>query len=168
MLAKFCYMQKSRIESTPLEHTASLESEVCVCVCVCVCVLVSQSCLTLCEAVSPAGSPSSPPGSSVYGILQARIPEWVSIPFFRGSSLPKDRIWVPCIADRQCLLCSNIIFWFSVLKPGRAWVMWFIHVLSCQSCSSVYFQLGNVFPRKDFFKKAKALGLCPQNNSPGL
>ena len=28
----------------------------------------------------------SPPGSSVHGILQARILEWVAIPFFRGSS----------------------------------------------------------------------------------
>ena len=30
----------------------------------------------------------SPPGSSVHGILQARIPEWVPIPFSRGSSSP--------------------------------------------------------------------------------
>ena len=32
----------------------------------------------------------SPPGSSVHGILQARILEWVAIPFYRGSSEPKD------------------------------------------------------------------------------
>ena len=36
--------------------------------CVCVCVLVSQSCLTLCDSMD-----CSPPGSSVHGILQARI-----------------------------------------------------------------------------------------------
>ena len=36
----------------------------------------------------------SPPGSSVYGILQARILEWVAIPFSRGSSWPRDQIWV--------------------------------------------------------------------------
>ena len=41
-----------------------------VCVCVCVCVLVTQSCLTLCDPVD-----CSPPGSSVHGILQARILE---------------------------------------------------------------------------------------------
>ena len=35
------------------------------------------------------------PGSSVHGILQARILEWVAIPFSRGSSLPRDRIQVP-------------------------------------------------------------------------
>ena len=32
----------------------------------------------------------SPPGSSVHGILQARIPEWVASPFSRGSSQPRD------------------------------------------------------------------------------
>ena len=44
-------------------------------------VLVTQSCLILCDPLD-----SSPPGSSVYGILQARIVEWVSMPFSRGSS----------------------------------------------------------------------------------
>ena len=34
----------------------------------------------------------SPPGSSVHGILQARILEWVAIHFSRGSSLPKDEL----------------------------------------------------------------------------
>ena len=32
----------------------------------------------------------SPPGSSVHGILQAKIVEWVAIPFSRGSSRPRD------------------------------------------------------------------------------
>ena len=44
-------------------------------------VTVAQSCLTLCD---PTGY--SPPGSSVHGILQARILEWVAIPSSRGSS----------------------------------------------------------------------------------
>ena len=37
-------------------------------------------------------------GSSVHGIFQARIPEWVAIPFFRGSSQPRDQSQVSCIA----------------------------------------------------------------------
>ena len=37
------------------------------------------------------------PGSSVCGILQARILEWVAIPFSRGSSQPRDWTWVSCI-----------------------------------------------------------------------
>ena len=40
----------------------------------------------------------SSPGSSVYGILQARILEWIAISFSRGSSWPRNRIWVFCIA----------------------------------------------------------------------
>ena len=48
---------------------------------VCVCVLDPQSCLTLCNPVD-----SSPPGSSVGGILQARILEWVAMPFSMGPS----------------------------------------------------------------------------------
>ena len=54
-----------------------------------------QSCLTLCNPMA-----CNPPGSSVYGILQARILEWVAIPFSRGSSRLKDRTQVSCIAGR--------------------------------------------------------------------
>ena len=43
--------------------------------------LVTQSCPTLCDPID-----CSPAGSSVHGILQARIWEWVAIPFSRGSS----------------------------------------------------------------------------------
>ena len=57
--------------------------------------LLAQSRLTLCDPMD-----CCPPGSSVYGILQARILEWVAIPFSRGSSQPRDRTWVSCIVDR--------------------------------------------------------------------
>ena len=56
--------------------------------------LVAQSCLTLCDTMD-----CSPPGSSVHGILQARIKDWVAILFSRGCSWPKDWTWVSCIAD---------------------------------------------------------------------
>ena len=52
----------------------------------CLCVSVTQSCLSLCDPID-----CSPPGSSVHGILQARILEWVAIPYSRGSSRPRDR-----------------------------------------------------------------------------
>ena len=42
----------------------------------------------------------SPPGSSVHGILQARILEWVTIPCCGGSSWPRDRMHVFCIVGR--------------------------------------------------------------------
>ena len=54
----------------------------------CVCSYI-KSCLALGD---PMGC--SPPGSSVYGIFQARIPEWVAISFSRGSSRPTDLILV--------------------------------------------------------------------------
>ena len=47
----------------------------------------------------------SPPDSSVHGISQARILEWVAISFSRGSSWPRDQTWVSCIG-RQILYCQ--------------------------------------------------------------
>ena len=52
-------------------------------------VLDNQSCPTLWDPIG-----CSLPGSSVHGILQARILEWVAIPLSRGSSQPRDRTWV--------------------------------------------------------------------------
>ena len=40
----------------------------------------------------------SPPGSSVHGISQARILEWVITSFSRGSSPPRDQTWISCLA----------------------------------------------------------------------
>ena len=42
-----------------------------------------------------------PPGSSVHGIFQAKILEWVAIPFSRGCSRLGDQTWVSCIAGRS-------------------------------------------------------------------
>ena len=47
----------------------------------CYCCLVTKSCPTLCNPMD-----YSPPGSSVHGISQARILEWVAVSFSRGSS----------------------------------------------------------------------------------
>ena len=49
----------------------------------------------------------SPPGSSVHGILQARILEWVAISFSRGSSQPRDQTQVSHIAGRHFNLCAT-------------------------------------------------------------
>ena len=63
-----------------------------------------QSCLTLCGLMD-----CSPPGSSVHGILQARILKWVAMSSSRGSSWLRDQIWVSCIArgffHRWATLC---------------------------------------------------------------
>ena len=60
---------------------------------VCVSVICSV-CLTLCNPMD-----YSLPGSSTHGILQARILEWVAIPFSRRSSWPGNQTWISCIAD---------------------------------------------------------------------
>ena len=57
--------------------------------------LVAQSCPTLCDPMD-----WSLFGSSVRGILQARILEWVAISFSRGSSLPRDRTHASDIAGK--------------------------------------------------------------------
>ena len=62
-------------------------------------VLVTQSCLTLCNSMD-CTTPPHPrlPGSSVHGILQARILEWVAIPFSRGSSWPRDQTHISWVS----------------------------------------------------------------------
>ena len=66
----------------------------------CYSMLVTQSCLTLCELVY-----CSPPGSSVQGLLQARILEWASIPFSRESSNPG--------IEPGLLNCRQIVYYLS-------------------------------------------------------
>ena len=64
------------------------------------CAKLLQSCLTLCDLTD-----CSPPGSSVYGVLQERILEWVDIPFPRGSSWPRNRTHL-----LRLLHCRGIFF----------------------------------------------------------
>ena len=61
--------------------------------CVCACPLSP----ILCNSLWPHGL-YSPPGSSVHGISQARILEWVAIIFSRGSSQPRDQTCISCIS----------------------------------------------------------------------
>ena len=58
---------------------------VCVYAYICMCAKLLQLCLTLCNPMD-----CSPPGSSVYGILQARVLEWVAMSSSRGYSQPRD------------------------------------------------------------------------------
>ena len=67
-------------------------------------VLVAQLCLTLCDLID-----CSLPGSSVHGILQERKLEWVAIPFYRGSSRPRNRTRVSC-------MCRQILYHLSHYK----------------------------------------------------
>ena len=73
-------------------------------------VLVALLCPTLCDPMD-----YSLPGFSTHGILQARILEWVAIPFSRGSSWPRDWALVSCI----------VVWFFTIWATREAWVFFF-------------------------------------------
>ena len=72
--------------------------------CCAVCAKSLWLCPTLCDPMD-----CSQPGSSVHGIFQARILEWVAMPFSRGSSWPMDWTRVSCTAGR----------FFTAEPPGK-------------------------------------------------
>ena len=74
------------------KHLSSSESMICT---LYVKVLVAQLCPTLCDPMD-----CSPTDSSIHGISQARILEWVAISFSRESSCARDRTWVSWITGR--------------------------------------------------------------------
>ena len=63
---------------------------------------VAQSCLTLCNPMDCSLS-----GSSVHGIFQARVLEWIAISFSRGSSQPRNWTRVSRIVSRHLNICFN-------------------------------------------------------------
>ena len=68
----------------------------------CVCFLVTQLYLTLCDPMD-----CSPPGSSIHGIFQVKVLEWIAIGFSRGSSQPRDGTWVSRIVGRRFTVWAN-------------------------------------------------------------
>ena len=86
----------------------------------------AQSCLTLRNPMD-----CSAPGSSVHGILQARILEWVAMPFSRGSSQSKDQTQVSCIYQ---LIYPGSPIWYTW---SSIQVLWIIIGLQGKSNSSV-------------------------------
>ena len=72
-------------------------------------------CQTLCNSMN-----CSPPGSSVPGILQARLLEWVAVPSSRGSSHPGDRTQVFCVS------CTGrrVLYYCRHLPPKYFLVLW--------------------------------------------
>ena len=60
---------------------------------------VAQLCSTLCNPMD-----CNPPGSSVHGIFQARILDWVAMPSFRISSPPRNQTRVSCVS---CISCTG-------------------------------------------------------------
>ena len=115
-------------------------------------VLGTQSCQTLWDPMD-----CSPPGSSIHGILQARILEWVAIPFSRGSFWPRDQTCVSRIAGRffffsnrlshqgsplsfkaevplKAPFCLIVFFYILVECLRFVFYHWF-HLLKCHLCA---------------------------------
>ena len=97
--------------------------------CACCC-LVPKLCWTLFDPVD-----WSLPGSSVHGISQARLLEWVAISFSRGSSWPRAQTQVSCIggSHQGCPLCAYL--------PSSSYFIWGVflwvelhHVLHFTNC----------------------------------
>ena len=105
---------------------------------------VAQSCPALCDPMN-----CSLPGSSVHGIFQASILEWVAISFPRGSSSsgPRDQTHissVPCIVDGFCMWHSGTVvnsFRISQFRPTIFQMpdshMWWMITISGNSSSAL-------------------------------
>ena len=83
-----------------------------------------QSCLSLCDPVD-----RSPPGSSVHGVLQARILEWVVMPSSRGSSWLRDQTRIPYVSSVGRWILYHRATWKAViaktvLKRWTSLVKW--------------------------------------------
>ena len=78
--------------------------------------LVAQLCLTLYNHMD-----CSPPGSSVHGILQGRILEWVAISFSRGPFQPRDQTWVSHTAGKIEL--GEVVNHMEKTKRGESQVL---------------------------------------------
>ena len=82
-------------------------------------VKVTQSCPTLCDPMD-----CSSPGSSVHAVLQARILEWVAVPFSRGSSQPRDENQVSHIAGRFFTIWVRIvILYYFMMKVSTITIL---------------------------------------------
>ena len=91
----------------------------------------AQSCLTPCNPLD-----CSLPGSSVHGIFQARILEWIAISSSRGSSSPRDETLNSCIGRQILYLCTtweepNCLYSNTKLKVERKKKRMVVHRALC-------------------------------------
>ena len=119
----------------------------------CVCVrahVCTHSCPTLCDPMD-----CSQPGSSVHGILQARVLEWVANFSSRGSSWPRDWTWISYITGELFIIwATREAPYFLGLSPQNKKIILF---LGCVFLF-VFWSVGNFVSlsgiRKPVFKMA--------------
>ena len=108
----------------------------------------------------------SPPGSSVHGILQARILEWVATPFSRGSSWPS--YWI-CVSHgkNHCYLPTSPLAklfsmdfpWISSFKPHHSSLTWILFLYA-------FYREGNWGTEKQRHSGSSAWGLITRRSVP--
>ena len=81
----------------------------------------------------------SPPGSSLHGILQARILEWVAISFFKGSSWPRDWTCVSCIFCFGRQILYHHATWEALLPHNKSLISLFLEYFLQKICNSKLF-----------------------------
>ena len=86
-----------RVRKTVITHLG--DSYMCAC-------SVAWPCPTLCDP-----GDYSPPGSSVHGVSQARILEWVAISYSRGSSQPRDQTHISCVSCTERRFLYHCTAW---------------------------------------------------------
>ena len=122
-----------------------------------VCLLATYSCPTLCNPVN-----YSQPRSSVHGILQARIPEWVIFYFFM---IPSWSVWVSrnlSIFFLSCPICWCIIVHSTLIILCIPMVLVVASLLSfIILCIQVHFSFSSVSLTKDL----SILFICSKTNS---
>ena len=105
-LSGFLWLAELQVMAILFTYDKILISQIISMMCVCVCVYSAASVVS-----DPMGC--SPPGSSVHGILQARILEWVSMPTSRGSSQSRGQT---CIFYISCIEVSVCVIFFNTMK----------------------------------------------------
>ena len=94
----------------------------------------------------------SPPGSSVHGILQARILEWVAIPFSRGSSWPRDQTQVTSLTS-----VSLAGVFFTTSSPWEAYEITKLYMEGMMLKLKLWY-FGDLIRRVDSLEKTLMLG----------
>ena len=108
-------------------------------ICICMCAKLLQSCPPLWDPMN-----DSLLGSSVHGILQLRIPEWVAMPSSRGSSQPRNQTHI------SCDFCT-IGGFFTTEPPGKSLMHMYMCVCMFMYMYHIFFILSSVDGNLDCF-----------------
>ena len=102
------------------------------------------------------------PGSSVHGIFQAIVLEWIAISFSRGPSQPRDRTQVSCIVDRRFTV------WATREVLGKSWQVLLLHDVfpSCRKGALLTAKIINKMIKKKKRARSRAnINALPKPNT---